>query len=71
MKPAELRAMSDEQLGLTLKEQVKALFDLRCRAAAERQNTPTEIRKTRRDIARILTLQRERQLVSQKKTQGK
>jgi large subunit ribosomal protein L29 len=67
MKPAELRAMSDEHLTLTLKETVKNLFHLRFQSATERLETPSEIRKARRDIARIKTIQRERELAAQKK----
>ena len=62
MKSAEYRGMSDEQLGLSLKEVVKNLFHLRFQSATERLETPSEIRKAKREIARILTIQRERQL---------
>lgn len=68
MKPAELRAMSEDQLELTLKDTVKHLFHLRIQSAAERLETPSEIRKAKRDVARIMTLQRERQLAAQKTT---
>jgi large subunit ribosomal protein L29 len=67
MKPAEIRAMSDEHLTLTLKETVKNLFHLRFQSATERLETPSEIRKAKRDIARIKTIQRERELAAQKK----
>ncbi len=67
MKPAEFRAMSDEHLTLTLKETVKNLFHLRFQSATERLETPSEIRKAKRDIARIKTIQRERELAAQKK----
>jgi large subunit ribosomal protein L29 len=62
MKKAEMRQMSDEQLGLQLKETVKNLFHLRFQSATERLETPSEIRKAKREVARILTIQRERQL---------
>ena len=62
MKPAELRGMSDEQLGLTLTDTEKHLFQLRFQSATDRLETPSEIRKARREIARIKTLQRQRQL---------
>jgi large subunit ribosomal protein L29 len=65
MKPAELREMSDEQLALTLKETVKNLFHLRVQSATERLETPSEIKKARRDVARIKTIQRQRQLAAQ------
>jgi large subunit ribosomal protein L29 len=60
MKPAELRAMSDEQLGLTLKDTIKNLFHLRIQSSTERLETPSEIRKARRDVARIKTIQQQR-----------
>jgi large subunit ribosomal protein L29 len=62
MKPAEYRGMSDEQLALSLKEVVKNLFHLRFQSATERLETPSEIRKAKREVARIRTIQRERQL---------
>jgi large subunit ribosomal protein L29 len=65
MKPDELRAMSNEQLDLTLKDTIKHLFHLRFQSAAERLETPSEIRKARKDIARIKTLQRQRELAAQ------
>ena len=67
MKPAEFRAMSDEHLTLTLKETVKNLFHLRFQSATERLETPSEIKKAKRDIARIKTVQRQRELAAQKK----
>lgn len=59
-KPSELREMSDEQLGLTLKEAVENLFRMRIQAQTERLNAPSELRKTRRLIARVKTIQTER-----------
>lgn len=55
--------MSDEQLGLTLKDTEKHLFQLRFQSATDRLETPSEIRKAKRDVARIKTVQRERELV--------
>ena len=62
---AELREMSDEQLGLTLKESAEALFRLRIKAQTERLETPSELRKHRRLIARLKTIQGERERHSQ------
>jgi large subunit ribosomal protein L29 len=64
MKPDEIRALPPEQLELTLKEMKKNLFHLRFQSATERLETPSEIRKARRDISRILTIQRERELAA-------
>ena len=59
-KAAELREMSDEQLALTLKEAREQLFRRRLQAQTERLDSPSELRKARRLIARIQTIQNER-----------
>ena len=56
----ELREMSDEQLEATANEAAHVLFRLRFQSQSERLNTPSEIKKNRRLIARIKTLQTER-----------
>ena len=56
----ELREMSDEQLEATAAEAATELFRLRFQSQSERLNTPSDIRKNRRLIARIKTLQTER-----------
>jgi large subunit ribosomal protein L29 len=61
-KTSELREMSDEQLQLTLNEAAENLFRLRIQAQTERLDAPSELRKNRRLIARIKTVQREREL---------
>jgi len=71
MKPVEYRGMGDEQLRLSLKEVTKNLFHLRFQSATERLETPSEIRKAKREVARIQTLLRERELAAQKSTQAK
>jgi len=59
-KAAELREMSDEQLTLTLKEAREQLFRRRLQAQTERLDSPSELLKARRLIARIQTIQNER-----------
>jgi large subunit ribosomal protein L29 len=66
MKADEYRAMSPEQLDLAYKEVVKNLFHLRVQSATERLETPSEMRKVKKDIARILTVKRERELAAAK-----
>jgi large subunit ribosomal protein L29 len=61
MKASEYRQMSDEQLELSLKEVVKNLFHLRFQSATDRLETPSEIQKAKREVARIRTIIRERQ----------
>jgi len=62
MKVSELRDMSDEQLQFTLNETEKNLFRLRMQAQTERLDAPSELRKQRRLIARVKTVQRQREL---------
>ena len=62
MKVAELRDMSDERLALTLKDTCESLFRLRIQAQTERLDAPSELRRHRRLVAQIKTIQREREL---------
>jgi large subunit ribosomal protein L29 len=64
MKASELREMSDEQLQLTLKETEHNLFRLRMQAQTERLDAPSELRRHRRLIARIKTVQGQRQVTA-------
>ena len=67
MKTEELCDMSAEQLTLTLDETVEQLFRLRMQAQTERLDAPSEIRRHRRLVARIKTIQRERELTAARK----
>lgn len=60
-KASELRDMSDEQLELTLREAAESLFRLRVQAQTERLDAPSELRRQRRLIARVKTIQTQRQ----------
>ena len=62
MKTEDLRQMSDEQLDLTLKETIKNLFHLRFQSATDRLETPSELQRAKREVARIKTILRERQM---------
>jgi len=61
-KASEYRQMSDEQLTHELRQLIEELFRLTVQAATERLDAPSNLRKIRRDIARIKTIQREREL---------
>jgi large subunit ribosomal protein L29 len=58
--------MSNEHLALTLKDTTKNLFRLRLQAQTERLDAPSELRKQRRLIARIKTIQHERKRAAAK-----
>ena len=59
-----LREMSDEQLELTLKEAAEKFFHLRIQAQTDRLDAPSELKRQRRLIARVKTIQAERSSVS-------
>ncbi len=57
-----LREKSEPELDAALRSAREALYRLRTDQAMRRLEDPNAIRKRRKEIARILTLQRERQL---------
>lgn len=61
-----LREMSDEQLQHELRETQQSLFRIRFQSASERNDTPSNVRKLRQTIARVKTIQREREMSSAK-----
>jgi large subunit ribosomal protein L29 len=67
MSLKELREKGTDTLGLELKDKQKHLFDLRSQAVTEKLEDPSQLKKTRREIARLKTIVREREIVDQKK----
>lgn len=61
-KPSVLRDQNDEQLELLLAETQKNLFRLRLQSETERLEAPSEIIKAKREIARIKTILRLREI---------
>ncbi|MGI5831943.1 MAG: 50S ribosomal protein L29 [Thermoguttaceae bacterium] len=59
MKAKEIREMSQEQRAAFLKETTDKLFKLRVQARMERLDSPSEVAKAKRLIARIKTVQAE------------
>ena len=57
---ADLRAMSDDELASELDETRRALFNLRFQAATRQLADVSQVRRARRRVARIKTLQHER-----------
>jgi large subunit ribosomal protein L29 len=60
----ELRHMSDEDLAKELNEAYRRLFTVRLQLSTRQQTNTTEKTKVSRQIARIRTLQRERELAA-------
>jgi large subunit ribosomal protein L29 len=59
---AELRALSGDVLDEKLKEAKEELFNLRFQNATGQLDNTARLRAVRREIARIYTVQREREL---------
>ena len=62
LKTTELRQMTDQQLVDVLNDVCRNLFHLRFQSTTEKLDAPNEIKRLRREVARIKTLQREREL---------
>ena len=60
MKPGDIRDLGDAELDAKAHELTDALFHLRLRRATSQLPNPMKIRETRRDLARVKTVQRER-----------
>ncbi len=55
MKAAEVKGMTGEELTQELARLRTKIYDLRCQAATDKIEDPSQFKKTRRDIARMLT----------------
>ncbi len=62
MKPRELREMSGDELQAQLKSLKEQLFRLRFQLATAQLENPMRIRQVKKDIARVHTILREREL---------
>jgi len=60
MKSSELRAKDEVQLDQELQELLKAQFSLRMRKATQQLSNSSQIKKVRRDIARVRTILRDK-----------
>jgi large subunit ribosomal protein L29 len=67
MKINEVQQLNDDELKVELDRLRRHLFDLRSQAVTEKLENPAMITKARRDVARILTVQRQRELQTQNK----
>jgi large subunit ribosomal protein L29 len=65
----ELRERETTQVEHELAERYKHLFELRSQAVTEKLEDPTQLRKTKKDIARILTVLTERRNAEKAKNQ--
>ena len=64
MDVQDLRKLPDDKLYDDLEDQREALFNLRFQKGFGQLEDPNALRRTKRDIARILTVIRERQIAA-------
>ncbi len=64
MKPAEIRKLSDQEIEARLAEAREELMHLRFQKVSGELTDITALRRTRRLIARYLTILRERELAA-------
>ena len=64
MKAKEVRELNAEQLNAKLLELKKDLFNLRLQHATNQLDNPIKMAEVKRDIARVKTVLRERELAA-------
>jgi large subunit ribosomal protein L29 len=64
MNVRELRELTDKELTDMLEDQREAMFNLRFQKGFGQLEDPTAIKAVQRDIARLLTVLRERQIAA-------
>jgi len=62
LKAAEVHKLKDEEIDVEVDRLRRRLFDLRVQASTEKIEDPSEFGKIRKDIARLLTERRAREL---------
>jgi large subunit ribosomal protein L29 len=62
MKAAEIRELRDNELSQRLEEAYEELWNLRFKHATNQLSNNREIRRVRKEIARLKTVQREREI---------
>lgn len=64
MKASEIKYLTDPELETKLSELKAELFNLRFQLTINQLDNPTRIKAVKKDIARIKTVQRERELTA-------
>jgi len=65
MKSREIREMTEEEILNALEDQKEALFNLRFQKASGQMEEGNAPRRVRRDVARLKTILREKQLAKE------
>jgi large subunit ribosomal protein L29 len=64
MTTAELRELPDDELQQRYSERKEELFNLRFQVVTGQLDDPRQLSKVKRDIARVLTVLREREIAA-------
>lgn len=62
MNASDIRLLSDVELESEIDKAKRDLLNMRCRIGLGEEVKPGEVKSTRRDIARMKTIQRQRQM---------
>ena len=71
MRPEEIREMADIDIDQTLTQLADELFDMRMKSAYQDIENPMKIRQPKRDIAKLKTVKRERELAAAREAKEK
>lgn len=71
MRPEEIREMADIDIDQALTQLADELFDIRMKSAYEDMDNPMKIRQLKRDIAKLKTVKRERELAAAREAKEK
>ncbi|HAI12209.1 MAG TPA: 50S ribosomal protein L29 [Phycisphaerales bacterium] len=64
MKASEIKKLSDDQIAAEIKTTRRQIFDLRSQAVTEKLENPGQKSVLRRDVARLLTEKRQRDIAA-------
>jgi len=71
MRPEEIREMADVDIDQALTQLADELFEIRMKSAYEDLENPMKIRQLKRDVAKLKTVKRERELAAARETKEK
>ena len=69
MKATELADLDADELAARLAEAKEELFNLRFQNVTGQLDNPNRLREVRKDIARVLTVMRQRELAEERESQ--
>lgn len=70
MTATELRELADDELRVKLDESKEELFNLRFQVVTGQLDNPRRIKEVKREIARVLTVMRERDIAAARENEA-